>query len=103
MWIAASTSTKPYPDDVNLTFEVEAKSIGLLYGKLTSGNATSADIYIDGELVTTVDAAFPNGWGNYVECVHLKSFTETAKHTVKIVPKAKDGPSMFYVNALAIS
>ncbi len=103
MWIAIGSDAKPYADDVNLTFEVEAKSIGLLYGKLTTDNATSADIYIDGELVATINAAFPGGWGNYVECAHLKSFTETAKHTVKIVPKTKDGGAAFYVNALAIS
>ncbi|MBE6880198.1 MAG: SGNH/GDSL hydrolase family protein [Ruminococcaceae bacterium] len=103
MWIAIGSDAKPYADDINLTFEVEAKSIGLLYGKLTTDNATSADIYIDGELVATINAAFPGGWGNYVECAHLKSFTETAKHTVKIVPKTKDGGAAFYVNALAIS
>lgn len=102
-WIAVGSESNPCPEDANLTFEIEAKSIGLLYGKLTSAKASTADIYIDGELITTVNAAFPGGWGNYVECVHLKSFTETAKHTVKIVPKTKDGNCLFYVNALAIS
>lgn len=101
-WIAMSAA-KPYPDDVTLTFEVEAKNIGLLYGKLTSSAATSADIYVDGELVTTINAAFPGGWGNYVECASIKTFDETGKHTVAIVPKSKDGGSIFYVSALAIS
>ncbi len=101
-WIALAAA-KPYPDDVGLTFEVEAKSIGLLYGKLTNSTATKADIYVDGELVTTIDAAFPGGWGNYVECAHIKSFNETGKHTVKIVPKTREGGSVFYVSALAIS
>jgi lysophospholipase L1-like esterase len=102
-WIALSTTAKPYTDDTNLTFEVEAKSIGLLYGKLTTASATSAEIYIDGELATTINSAFPGGWGNYVECAHIKSFNETGKHTVKIVPKTRDGGAAFYVSALAIS
>lgn len=101
-WVAMSAS-KPYKEGINLTFEVEAKSIGLLYGKLTNSSAASADIYIDDELVTTINGAFPGGWGNYVECTHLKSFSEAGKHTVKIVPKSNDGGSLFYVSALAIS
>lgn len=102
-WIALASGTKPYPEDVTLTFEVEAKSIGLLYGKLTNATATTAEIYVDNELVTTINAAFPGGWGSYVECAHIKTFNETGKHTVSIVPKAKDGGSLFYVSALAIS
>ena len=101
-WIALS-GTKPYPEDITLTFEVEAKSIGLLYGKLTNAAATTAEIYVDNELVTTINAAFPGGWGSYVECAHIKTFNETGKHTVSIVPKARDGSSLFYVSALAIS
>lgn len=103
VWSAVASFNSPYPEDVNLTFEVEAKTIGLLYGKLTTYAATTADIYIDDELVATVNSNFTDGLDNYVDCIHLKSFGETAKHTVKIVPKYKDGNTTFYVTGLAIS
>ena len=38
-------------------FEVEAKNIGILYGKLTK-NFTKADIYVDGEKFVTQKVAF---------------------------------------------
>ena len=89
--------------DSSLTFKVNAKNIGILYGKYTSSGC-SADIYVDDELVTTVSADFKGGWGNYVECVHLKSFDAAGEHTVKIVPKGlADSPSVFSVTALTIS
>ena len=100
-WMARAKSGESYGDTA-LTFEVTAKNIGILYGKMTS-KATFADIYIDDEFVTTLNADFSGGWGNYVECAQLKTFDEEGKHTVKIVPKDADAASMFIVNALAIA
>lgn len=86
-----------------LTFKVNAKTVGLLYGKYTKAGC-AADVYIDDELVTTIDSDFTGGWGNYVECAELKKFDTAGEHTVKIVPKGLDGKvSKFSVTALAIS
>lgn len=95
-------SNKTDLSSTNLTFKVNAKEIGILYGKYTKAGGT-ADIYIDDELVTTLNADFTGGWGNYVECAQLKSFDTAGEHIVKIVPKTADGPSMFSVTALAIA
>lgn len=95
-------SNKTDLSSTNLTFKVNAKEIGILYGKYTKAGGT-ADIYIDDELVTTLNADFTGGWGNYVECAQLKSFDTAGEHIVKIVPKTTDGPSMFSVTALAIA
>lgn len=101
-WIAKS-SDGTYTEDDALVIEVEAQSIGILYGKLTN-NAGLADIYIDDEFVTTINADFSGGWGNYVEFAEVKSFMTSGKHTLKIVPKGVEGqPSAFYLSGITIS
>ena len=86
-----------------LVFEnVEAKNIGLLYGEIV-GKGAMLDIYVDGVLVATVDANFPNGWGNYTEAVELVSFTESGTHTVEIVPQDSGSSAAVYITALAVS
>ncbi len=99
-WVAkVSTGT-----DVSngLEFNVTAQNIGLLYGKLTS-NAGVLDIYVDDELRLSINCAFPNGWGNYVEFQEVASFMMPGEHTVKIVPQESDKPAVYYVSALTIS
>ncbi len=95
-------SNKTDLSSTDLTFKVNAKEIGILYGKYTKAGCT-ADVYVDDELVATLNADFSGGWGNYVECAQIKSFDTAGEHIVKIVPKAIDGPSMFSVTALAIA
>ncbi|MCH5324136.1 MAG: SGNH/GDSL hydrolase family protein [Eubacterium sp.] len=90
-------------EGTSLTYEVEAKSIGLLYG-MNTANGGMADVYIDDELVTTLNSDFAGGWGNYVECAHLKTFDESGKHTVKIdVREGANGGKNFIISSLAIS
>lgn len=100
-WIAKS-SDGTFGDDSALVFEVEAKNIGILYGKLTK-NFAKADIYVDGELAATIDANFSGGWGNYTEYADIISFEETGVHTVEIKPVDTDKTAAFYVNGLCIS
>ncbi|MGN1341432.1 MAG: GDSL-type esterase/lipase family protein [Oscillospiraceae bacterium] len=101
-WIAKSSDGN-YTEDDALVIEVEAQNIGMLYGKLTN-NAGLADIYIDDEFVTTINADFSGGWGNYVEFTEVKSFMTSGKHTLKIVPKGVEGqPSAFYLSGITIS
>lgn len=101
-WIA-KTSDGTYADDAALIIEVEAQSIGFLYGKLTSKGGL-ADIYIDDEFVTTLNADFSGGWGNYVQFTEVKSFMTSGKHTLKIVPKGVEGESSaFYISAITLA
>ena len=101
-WIAKS-SDGSFGEEDALIIEVEAQNIGMLYGKLTN-NAGLADIYIDDELVTTINADFSGGWGNYVEFTEVKSFMTSGKHTLKIVPKGVEGkPTAFYLSGITIS
>lgn len=101
-WIAKSNDSS-FTDDDALVIEVEAQNIGILYGKLVSA-AGYADIFIDDEFVTTINADFSGGWGSYVEFAELKSFESSGKHTLKIVPKGTEGKaSAFYICGITIS
>lgn len=83
--------------------EIEAQNIGLLYGMLTH-SAGLADIYIDGEFVTTINSDFTGGWGNYVQFAEIKRFDEKAKHTLKITPRGAAGsPAAFYISGITVS
>ena len=85
-----------------LKFEVEAQNIGVLFGKLV-GRGGKFEVKIDGELVTTVDSNFPNGWGNYVECIELARYDQLGKHTVEIVPVNADNGAVINITAIAVS
>lgn len=101
-WIAKS-SDGTFGDDSALVIEVEAQNIGILYGMLTN-NAGLADVYVDDEFITTINADFTGGWGNYVQFAELKSFDESGKHTLKLVPRGTEGsPSAFYLSGITIS
>ena len=103
-WIAKLPADAEITDDDAFVIEVEAQNIGLLYAKLTS-NAGKADVYVDDELAATIDADFTGGWGNYVQFAQVKSFMDTGKHTLKIVPKAgaEGKPFAFYISGITIS
>ena len=77
-WIAKLPADAEITDDDAFVIEVEAQNIGLLYAKLTS-NAGKADVYVDDELVATIDADFTGGWGNYVQmCIRDSSGSESS-------------------------
>lgn len=103
-WIAKLPADAEITDDDAFVIEVEAQNIGLLYAKLTS-NAGMADVYVDDELVATINADFTGGWGNYVNFTQVKSFMTSGKHTLKIVPKpgAEGKPFAFYISGITIS
>ena len=84
-----------------LKFEVEAKNIGVFYGKLiTTGG--KFDVVVDGEVVKTIDSNFEGGWGSYVEAEDVISFDEVGKHTVEIVPHTGE-KALITISAIAIS
>jgi lysophospholipase L1-like esterase len=68
-----------------LTFNIHAKSIAVLYGKVTSKGGTF-DVVVDGEVVKTINSDFTGGWGNYVEVQEVYTSDTAADHEVQIVP-----------------
>ena len=84
-----------------LTFEVEAKSIGVFYGRLVKGGSTF-DVVVDGTVAKTIDSSFEGGWGNYVEAAEVIDFEECGKHTIEIVPHGGE-KSITVISAIAIT
>ena len=102
VWTARGSNTFD-GENTCLVFEnVEAKNIGLLFGKQTGGG-TVLDVYVDDVLVGSADARFPDGWGNYAEAAEIASFAEKGTHTVKVVPQDIDGASIVNISGLLIS
>lgn len=85
-----------------LEYTVNAKNIGILYGKMISNGGT-LDVYVDDELMMSINCTFPGGWGSYVEFAEIASFDEAGEHTVKLVPQQSDDAALYYVSALTIS
>lgn len=85
-----------------LEYTVNAKNVGILYGKMISNGGT-LDVYVDDELMMSINCAFPGGWGSYVEFAEIASFDEAGEHTVKLVPQQSDDAALYYVSALTIS
>lgn len=84
-----------------LKFEVEAKNIGIFYGKLTTKGGTF-DVVVDGTVAKTINSDFPDGWGSYVEAEEIISFDEAGTHTVEIVPHTGE-KAIVNISAIAIS
>ena len=84
-----------------LKFEVDAKSVGVFFGKMTTNGGTF-DVVVDGEVAKTINSDFPGGWGNYVEAEEVIDFDECGSHTVEIVPHTGE-KSVVMISALALT
>lgn len=67
-----------------MTFEVEARNIGLVYNKNVDGTYGTAAISVDGGEAKMINADFPGGWGSYACSEQVYTSDATAKHTVTI-------------------
>ncbi len=85
-----------------ITFEVEAKNIGMVYNKNVSGTYGIAKILVDGVEVKTINADFTGGWGSYACMEEFYASDETAKHTVTI-EIGDTGKTNFDIYSLLIS
>lgn len=68
----------------NLTFSMEFERLGLLYYCTTDGMSGQFDVYVDGENVSSLDANFSGGWGNYAAAKEVYAGTMYTEHTVTI-------------------
>lgn len=100
-WLLKSPEGQ-FTDADGIEFKVTAKNIGIIYGKTTS-NSVKADIYIDGELITTLNTDFSGGWGNYAEFAEIAALPEEGEHTLKIVPQTMNDSTVMYISAIAVS
>lgn len=84
----------------SLSFEVEAQNIGILYYRTIDGKSGKYEVYVDGQLVDTLDANFADGWGNYAEATEVYASDAKAKHTIEI--KCKEGETACHFGVLGL-
>lgn len=75
--------------DGDLTFSISFERLGFLYYCTTDGKSGQFDVYIDGEKITSLDADFSGGWGNYAAAREVYAGEEPAEHIITI-KKAPD-------------
>lgn len=100
----ATANDGHFGENDKLTFTVEAKNIGILYGRLVGGGGTFT-VTVDGETKAVISENFDGGWGSYVECQEVASFDEVGTHVVEITPVSVESGEKQYVviSCLAIS
>lgn len=93
-----------FADTDAIEFEFEGTGVSLLY-IMQSKYGTKADVYVDGELVKTVDAVISDGRSSYVTIEEISSGLAAGTHTIKIAPvstETTDASAYFFVSGLAI-
>lgn len=72
----------------SLVFDIEARNVGIIFYKVTSGAYGKYDVFVDGEHRATLDADFKGGWGNYSEVKEVFRATDgsTAVRHIEIKP-----------------
>ena len=100
----------PYDDywyteegDEPIVFEIEDASIGLLYQRDVNDAFGQYDIYIDGELVRTLNGNFVNGWGNSMESEELFTSDEKAVHRVEVCKNPDSTGDLFTIIGWLVS
>lgn len=91
-----------FTDEDAIEFEFEGTNVDLLVGRLRK-YFTQADVYVDGELVKTIDCDFTGGWGDYVDFVNVVKGLPEGKHTLKIAPKSQPANVFFYLAGVLVS
>lgn len=88
----------------SIIFEnVEAANIGICFQRTTDGTYGQYDVYVDGELVKTLDGNFKDGWGSAIESVEVYVSDEPAAHTIEIKKNPDSTGDLFTVLRLLIS
>lgn len=85
----------------SLKFTYEGRAFYIVYKDATDSRFGNADIYVDGELVTTANGYTSKGWNNPVNyCVYHSDGVE--KHTVEIRMTEADSDKLFDIYTLGI-
>ncbi len=86
-----------------LSFTLDAcRNIGVLYQRFTTQAGGSADVYVDGLKVATLNADFSDGWGDSVYAEEVFSSRTPAAHTIEFVA-APGKAGMFVVLGILVS
>lgn len=82
-------------DGAKMSFDITCKKLAMVFKANNSDVYGEAEIYIDGELYTTVSSNMESGWNN-PEQSYIINETESAAHTVEIVVEGGT-PCCYYI------
>lgn len=89
-----------FTDEDAIEFEFEGTEAAVMLGKITKYGA-KCDIFIDGELVTTLDGALTKKITSYTDFEVVATGLAEGKHTLKIAPKSQEPHAVVYIAAVA--
>lgn len=89
-----------FTEEDAIEFEFEGTEAALMFGKLTK-YGTKLDIFIDGELKTTLDGALNISITSYTDFEVVATGLAAGKHTLKIMPQSIEPHAMVYISAVA--
>lgn len=75
-----------------LSFTGTFSNLGIAWLRRVGGENGKAEIYVDGVRKATLDADFPDGWGDYAETREIFTSHDAAEHLVEaVIPEDSDG------------
>ena len=77
-WEATAGNSEP------LVFETESKVVTLVFRRLVTTRGAKVNVKVDGRQIMTVDADFPNGFGEYADLKTIIERDNTEKCTVEL-------------------
>lgn len=86
-----------------ITFKITCKNLGIMFYRQTDGNGGQFDVYVDGEKVSTLDANFKDGWGNYAQTTECYTSDKAAEHIITIKKAADSTGDEFSLLGLLVS
>lgn len=99
-WQIRSTDGQ-FADTDAIEFEFDGTGVSVMF--VTQGkHGAKADVYVDGELVKTVDSAITDGRSTSVSVEEISSGLAAGTHTIKIAPVSAEESVNFYLSGLAI-
>jgi len=94
-WVKAKDAT----ENKSFVFELDCRSLFLVYKEANNADFGTAEVYVDGEKMMTITSNKPEGWYNPVP-VRIFRDSECKTRTVEIRMQEGDEDKLFYLLAI---
>lgn len=81
-----------------IEFTATFSRMGAMYRKTVDGKSGKCQVFVDGELVATLDGDYTGGWGDYERTDQFFSARQCGEHTVRLV--VEDGAAFTLLRLL---
>lgn len=90
-------------DGGEITFEINCRNLGVVYYCQTNGKGGQFEVLVDGQVVTSLNADFSGGWGNYAQTQECYTSDTAATHTITIRKSANSTGDAFTLLGFLVS